>query len=385
MYRKRVIENHIHKALNYFPVITLTGPRQSGKTTFCKKNFPNYNYVSLEDPDNREFAREDPRGFIKQYPNKTIIDEFQNVPELTSYLQGHIDDINKSGMYILTGSNQFLMMENVSQSLAGRTQIIELLPFSYNEIHHNTEVSLEEVIHSGGYPRIFERNIPPSDYYSAYFNTYLQKDLRSMINVKDLRLFQRFVSLCAARTGQVVNYNSFSNELGIDSKTAKRWISILESGYIVKLVNPYYRNFNKRIIKSAKLYFYDSGLAAYLLGIHEVGQLLNHPLKGELFETFVFSEIIKTIRHNNLKTNIFFFRDSNSKEIDFILESGTRTDLIEVKLTSTPGKTNFKNLISLKGNFEENTKSFLCYGGETNRTMYETNLIPYRVVDSILT
>ncbi len=385
MYKKRDLQDHIIKALEYFPVVTITGPRQSGKTTFCRKNFPDYKYVSLEDPDTREFAREDPRGFLKQYPDRTIIDEFQNVPELTSYLQGHIDDVNDTGMYILTGSNQYLMMENVSQSLAGRTQIIRLLPFSYNEIHKDSEISLEQVLHKGGYPRIFEKNIPPADFYSSYFDTYLQKDLRNVLKVMDLNLFQRFVTLCAARTAQIVNLSSFSNELGIDSKTVKRWISILESGYIVKLVSPYYKNFNKRVVKSPKMYFLDVGLASYLLGVKESDQLMNHPLNGELFETFIFSELQKQIMHGNMKANLYFYRDSNGKEIDFVIESGMQTRLVEVKLTSTPSKVNFKNLISLREQFGANSYSYLCYGGDLKQTMYDTELVSFRNSGSILT
>ncbi len=383
MYKKRDLQEHVMKALEYFPVVTVTGPRQSGKTTFCRKNFPDYKYVSLEDPDTREFAREDPRGFLKQYPDRTIIDEFQNVPELTSYLQGHVDEVDKTGMYILIGSNQYLMMENVSQSLSGRTQIVRLLPFSYNEIHKGSGISLEQVLHEGGYPRIFEKNIPPADFYSAYFDTYLQKDLRNVLKVMDLNLFQRFVTLCAARTAQIVNLSSFSNELGIDAKTVKRWISILESGYIIKLVSPYYKNFNKRVIKSPKMYFLDVGLASYLLGVQESDQLMNHPLKGELFETFIFSELQKHIMHGNMKANLYFYRDSNGKEIDFVIESGMQTRLVEVKLTSTPSKVNFKNLISLREQFGANSYSYLCYGGDLKQTMYNTMLVSFRNTGSI--
>lgn len=384
MFKERVLASNIMKSIKQFPVLTITGPRQSGKTTLAKHLFPEYEYVSLEDPDMKEFALEDPRGFIQQYPKKTIIDEFQNVPKLTSYLQSHIDSINEPGMYILTGSNQFLMMENVSQSLAGRTKIVELLPFSFSEIFNDKTYSLEDVLFYGGYPRIFEMKIPPTDFYSSYFNTYIQKDIRSTINVRDLNLFQSFVRLCAARTGQVVNYNSFSNELGIDSKTAKRWVSILESGYIIKLVSPYYNNFNKRITKSYKMYFNDAGLAAYLLGIHDSSQLRNHPLKGELFETYVYSEIQKNILNNNTNANLFFFRDSNQKEIDFIIESGLSKKLVEVKLTSTPSKVNFKNLLSLAPYFGDNAERYLTYGGKDNKKMYNTQLVGFENIDKYL-
>ena len=233
MYKKRRIYDTIKELSTKFPVVTITGPRQSGKTTLAINCFPDYDYVSLEDPDMREFATSDARGFIKQYPSKTIIDEFQRVPNLTSYLQSHIDKSGEIGMYILTGSNQFSMMNSVSQSLAGRTAIIQLLPFSYSEICGSNKKPIEETIFFGGYPRIFDKEINPTHFYSSYFETYIQKDVRNLINVLDLQLFQQFVKMCAGRTGQLLNFTSFSNELGIDRKTVRRWISILESSYII--------------------------------------------------------------------------------------------------------------------------------------------------------
>ena len=367
-----------------FPVITITGPRQSGKSTLAKIAFPDYKYVSLEDPDIREFAINDPRQFIKENQEKVIIDEFQKAPQLTSYLQSHIDDLNKPGMYILTGSNQFEYFGQVTQSLAGRTAIFRLLPFSYNEIYSTTEPeSVYGTMVKGFYPRIFDQKLDINIFYSSYFDTYIQRDVRSVQNVKDLMLFQNFVRLCAGRTGQLVNFTNLANELGVSHKTIKEWLSIMQASYIIHLLPPFHNNFNKRILKSPKIYFYDTGLVCYLLGINKVEQLNLHPLRGEIFETFIFSELIKSRYNNGRRSNLYFFRDSNGHEVDFIAETGSGLDAIEVKLNATPRKALFKNLPYFNDLASNCNNSFLIYNGSESSIRYNTHLTPYKYTDSI--
>lgn len=367
-----------------FPVITITGPRQSGKSTLAKIAFPEYKYVSLEDPDIREFAINDPRQFIEENQEKVIIDEFQKAPQLTSYLQSHIDALNKPGMYILTGSNQFEFIGQVTQSLAGRTAIFRLLPFSYNEIYSITEPeNVYETMVKGFYPRIFDQKLDINIFYSSYFDTYIQRDVCSVQHVKDLMLFQNFVRLCAGRTGQLVNFTNFANELGVSYKTIKEWLSIMQASYIIHLLPPFHNNFNKRILKSPKIYFYDTGLVCYLLGINKPEQLKLHPLRGEIFETFIFSELIKSRFNNGRRSNLYFFRDSNGHEVDFIAETGSGLNAIEVKLNATPRKVLFKNLQYFNDLASNCNNSFLIYSGNDSSDRYNAHLTPYKYADNI--
>ena len=267
-----------------FPIVTLTGPRQSGKSTLLKSALPDYNYVSMEDPDSRLLAINDPRGFLKTYPDKTIIDEVQRVPDLFSYLQTHVDNENREGMYYLAGSQDFLLMPPISQSLAGRTAILKLLPFSHNELKLADlapETSNEEIF-NGGYPRIYDKRIHPSDFYPNYIQTYIERDLRLLKNIDNLSKFIRFIKLCAGRIGQLLNLSSLANEMGIAVSTVQSWLSVLEAAYIVYLLVPDHNNYAKRLVKSPKLYFYDTGLACSLLEIENASQLSTHYLRGGL-------------------------------------------------------------------------------------------------------
>jgi len=327
-----------------FPVVTVTGPRQSGKTTLVQMVFPDKDYVSLEDIDKRSFAKHDPRGFLSNFPHGAIIDEVQHVPEILSYIQTITDKQKKNGMFILTGSNQFQYMKSISQTLAGRTGLLKLLPFSYEEIYKNKYINSNEVIFNGFYPRIFDQKIKPELFYSAYLETYVQRDVRLLLEIKDLMQFHTFVKLCAGRTGQILNYNSLANEVGVTNKTIKHWISVLKASYIIFLLNPFHKNFNKRIIKSPKIYFIDVGLASHLLNIENHKQLQTHPLRGELFETFIVAEFLKLRYNQGKQDNLYFFRDQSGNEVDLILETGNGQDIIEIKSGKTVQQKFFKGL-----------------------------------------
>jgi len=383
---ERELSKSINKSAKGFPVITITGPRQSGKTTFAKMMFPDYDYVTLEDPNMREYAISDPNDFINKYSNKVIIDEFQRVPQLTSYLQGHIDTINEPGMYILTGSNQFEHLHSVSQTLAGRTAVLKLLPFSYNELYSGkrTDENIYDIMIKGWYPRIFDQELQYSTFYNSYFETYIQRDVRSIVNVQNLNDFQRFVRLCAGRTGQIVNFSNLANEVGVTYNTIKGWISVLQASYVIELLHPYYRNYNKRIIKNPKLYFLDTGLACNLIGINKPEHLETHPIRGEIFETFVYSELLKNKYNRSLGSNLYFFRDSNNNEIDFLSESGAGLIPIEVKLNSTPRKVHFKNIEYFNKLTDNIVQNYLIYSGIKNEHRYNCNIIGYSSITDVL-
>ncbi len=348
----RDLEKYLLNISKKFPVISVTGPRQSGKTTLIRKVFSSYDYISLENLDNRNFAKNDPNNFIKQFTEKGIIlDEVQRVPEFFSYLQGYIDASQSLGKVVLSGSQNFLLSEHISQSLSGRVKVIKLLPFSYNELRDSLskDISIEELVFNGMYPVIYDRKLSPWEWYPDYIETYIERDIRSIKNINDLSLFQKFLFLCAGRIGQLLNMNSLANECGISHNTVNSWLSILESSYIIKLVSPYYKNFNKRIIKQKKLYFYDTGLACNLLSINNKEQLSSHYLKGALVENFILIEIIKTFYNRGEKKEIYFFRDSNGNEVDFIYEiNGADFKAIEVKSTGTVRDDLFKGLIYWK-------------------------------------
>ena len=325
------------------PSITLTGPRQSGKTTLSRSVFPNHSYVSLEAPDIRAFASEDPRAFLARYPDGAIIDEVQRVPELPSYLQGAIDEAPEPGRWVLTGSQNLGLAESVSQSLAGRTAVHHLLPLARREVgrfdrHPET---LEESILSGGYPRIFDEALDPSEWLRSYVATYIERDVRTISQVGDLTAFQRFVELCAGRTAQLINYSALASDCGVSQPTAKAWLSILEASFILFRLPPFHRNLGKRLVRMPKLHFYDTGLVCWLIGIRTPEQLRTHPLRGPIFETWVVSEIVKHRTNLGETRGLFFYRTRDGAEADLVIEHPSRITLVEAKSSQTPSSSLF--------------------------------------------
>ena len=320
-----------------FPVLTLTGTRQCGKSTLLRNKFGEYKYVSLEDVDIRDFAINDPRGFLNNYGDHLIIDEAQYAPKLFSYIQTAVDKKNESGMYILSGSHNFLLLESVSQSLAGRTAVMKLTPFSVKEMKSASLLpnNLNDWMFTGGFPRIYDKGIQPSDYYPSYIQTYIERDVRLIKNIGDLTRFMRFMKLCAARMGQLLNVSSLASECEISVPTLYSWLSILETSYVVFLLRPYYKNYNKRLVKSPKLYFYDTGLACSLLGLTSADQVSTHYLRGEMFENMAVSECVKSFYSQGKEPNIYFWRDSNGNEVDLLVEDGMNLRAYEIKSAAT--------------------------------------------------
>ncbi len=340
----RTLKDKLLSLAKQYPILTLTGPRQSGKSTLLKNTFPNYRYVSLEDPDMREFAQTDPRGFLRSYSNRVILDEVQRVPTLFSYLQTHVDQINDVGMFLLAGSQNFLLMPNVTQSLAGRAAVLKLLPFSHTELFAANRLpeTLEEEIFQGMYPRIYDKSLNANEYYRFFTETYVQHDVRLLKNIGDLDSFIRFLKLCAGRIGQLLNLSSLANDCGISVPTAKNWLSVLEASYIAHTLKPFHSKFSKRFVKTPKLYFYDTGLACSLLGIRTANDLESHFLRGGLFENLIVNEFIKNAFNQAQEPNLSFLRDQQGREVDLIDE--TNDCAYEMKSGLTFSMEFFKNL-----------------------------------------
>jgi predicted AAA+ superfamily ATPase len=355
---KRRLKKQMDIYLKKYPVLALTGPRQSGKTTFLRKQFPGYTYVNLEDSALRNYAINDPKGFLLEYNRFVIFDEVQRVPQLFSDLQARVDEDGIMGQYILSGSQNFQLMSSITQSLAGRVALFKLLPFDIQEMKQAGWLDPDYAVNlqKGFYPGLYDRNITPKFFYSNYLQTYVERDLTELIQVKDLKQFRNFITLCAARVGQLLNLNSLANECGISQPTAKSWISVLETSYIIYLLQPYHANINKRITKSAKLYFYDTGLLCYLLKINDAAALKTNRQKGNLFENFVINEYIKQNYHQNLLLDFWFWRDAVGHEIDFIWQDSENLNLVEIKASETimsemfRGLTYFENLLPAKIN-----------------------------------
>ncbi len=343
---KRDIAGKIRGLAQKFPVVTITGPRQSGKSTLLKHLFQDYRYVSLENPDMRSFATEDPNGFIKTFDNRVIIDEAERVPTLFSYLQTHIDDVNESGMYMLAGSRNFHLMAAIDQSLAGRTAILKLLPFSRSELYGAGVLpqDVNEQIFKGFYPRIYDKEIAPTDYYPSYIATYVERDVRAMLNIGDLGRFTRFIRLCAGRIGQLLNKSNLATETGVTIPTVESWLSVLEASYILYRLEPNFNNYNKRIVKTPKLFFYDTGLACSLLGITSSEQLDIHFLRGALFENLVINQFLKNRLNQGIAPDLTFWRDSTGLEVDLVETKGLELHGYEIKSGSTYTNSYFDGL-----------------------------------------
>lgn len=364
----REIASKVLKAVNEKSVVTIVGPRQSGKTTLCKMLFPKKDMVSLEAIDERLFAAEDPKGFLNRFPNGAIIDEVQRVPELLSYIQIIVDDNDIKGLFILTGSDQLGLSENASQSLAGRTRIIKLLPFTLKEAYGEKlgDQTIESVLYTGFYPRIFKDKLDPAQEMNDYIETYVNRDVKRLTNVKNQRNFDIFLRICAGRTGQELNVNKISDDTGLNRGVINEWLSILEASYIIKFVKPFKRNYNKRLVKAPKLYFLDTGLVCRLLGVTDAAQIFTHPLKGALFETFIFNELLKKqFNQIDVREDIYFFRENKGLEIDFIFERSLgKLMQIEIKSGQTVSSKFFKNLNTFAAISDEVEDSVLIYGGE---------------------
>lgn len=372
-----------------YPAIAILGPRQTGKTTLAKLLFKNHTYISLENINERSFAKEDPEKFLKTNENEygLILDEIQHVPELLSYIQTHIDAHDRPGYFILTGSQNFVVHESVSQTLAGRVAIVTLLPLSVRELKQAKmlPVSISHLLLKGGYPRIYDKNLNPTAWYLNYITTYIERDVRQITKVLDLAVFERFLKLCAGRVGQLVNLSSLATDVGVSHNTIKSWLSVLQASYIIKLFQPYYKNFSKRLVKSSKLYFYDTGLLCALLNITNEKQLATHYLYGGIFESFVMNELMKTKYNYGKSVDLYFWRDSHGHEVDYIVQQATSLLAIEVKAGQTISGSFFKGLNwwnELTSNMPKD--SYLVYTGSQNQERSQANVIGWESIASIL-
>jgi predicted AAA+ superfamily ATPase len=384
---ERSLSTKILSMIKGFPVITLTGPRQSGKTTLVRWLFSHFEYINLENLNDLHALQEDPIRFLRTYSSTgVIIDEGQKFPGLFSYLQVIVDESKQMGKFILTGSQDFLLLEKITQSLAGRVAVCHLMPLGLPELEQAglTPENLDTLLFSGSYPVLYDRDMEPRDYYPSYIQTYIERDVRSMKNIGNLSAFQRFIKLCAGRTGQLINFSSIGNELGINHKTVVSWISILEASFIIFLLRPHHKNFNKRVVKQAKLYFFDTGLLCSLLDIQSPAQLNSHYLRGHIFESFVVSEYIKMRHHAGLVPNAYFWRDNTGHEIDLLLEEGERLKAVEIKSGETihpdffNGLDYFRNLSLLP--IED---LFLIYGGLQNYQRTAANVLSWKNIGKL--
>jgi predicted AAA+ superfamily ATPase len=378
---KRELAKSIKETLSKYPVIALTGPRQSGKTTLLKNILPDYSYISLENPDNREFAENDPNGFLRIYNSKIIIDEAQRVPSLFSYIQTIVDDSGQMGQFILSGSQNFHLMQEISQSLAGRVAIFRLFPFDFQEMQRSNilhEDYLTNLV-TGFYPAIYDRDIKASIYYSNYIQTYIQRDVSELIEIKNQSLFKKFIGVLATRAGQLLNMNAIANECGISQPTVKSWLSALENSYIIFLLQPYHENFGKRLVKTPKLYFYDTGLLSHLLRIKAPKELHTHSIKGNLFENMIIVESLKRIYHKNESIDLWFWRDSKGNEVDLLYYISQTLYATEIKASQTIMQNQFKGLAYFESllNHKDIVKQ-LVYAGEENQERKQVNVISWK-------
>jgi predicted AAA+ superfamily ATPase len=383
----RKLENKLRELAGYYPVVAVTGPRQSGKTTLCRNSYPDRAYVSLETLDTREFARSDPRGFLAEYADGAVIDEIQHVPELLNYLQSEVDARPDPGRFILTGSQHFGLSHSIAQSLAGRCGILVLLPPSLEELRAFPKApnDLYSVLWQGAYPRIYDRNIPPHQWLADYTTTYIQRDVRQVVNIGDLQLFSGFLKLCAGRTAQEINLSALGSDTGISHNTVRAWLSVLETSYIIHRLPSWHTNIRKQVVKSPKLHFFDSGLACYLLGIREPEQLRHHPLRGAIFESWVVAEVYKSLVHNGVQPGLFHYRETRGLEIDLLIDRGDQFDAVEIKSAATAAAGFFKNLQRFSDRMKEaapsrTIKSYVVYGGVGSQRRSNAQLLSWRDV-----
>jgi len=385
---ERELSAKIKTAVKQFPIVCIMGPRQSGKTTLVKNLYPKAHYISFEDPDVRAKVKQDMRGFLTSFNTLMIIDEAQRIPEIFSYVQAVVDEKGKNGQFIFTGSQNYLLMDKITQSLAGRVAILKLYPLSYSELRKAGKPlkNLENVIQKGFYPASWKQRTDTGLLYSSYINTYLERDVRQIQNVSSLSDFQNFLRMCAGRAGQILNLSSLGNDCGISHNTAKAWLSILESSFIVQLLQPYYQNFNKRIVKSPKLYFLDTGLLCHLLDITEGKQIKQHFMKGALFENFVYAELIKQTAHQSKNIQIYFWRDKTGNEVDFLIPKGNTHTLVEVKAGQSVSSDFFKGIEYYKTITNKNAKvkSFLVYNGKQHYQHKQTKIIDFTDISETL-
>ena len=369
-----------------YPVLTITGPRQSGKTTLCRAAFPEKRYVNLESPDTRQFALNDPRGFLAQFPDGAILDEIQRAPHLLSYIQPIVDERNTPAQYILTGSQQFEVADTVNQSLAGRTALLKLLPLSISELKSAYPIpSIDRLLLTGFYPRIHDQGLDPTQALGDYFETYVERDIRQLLAIKDLNLFEKFVKLCAGRIGQVLNLQSLGNDVGISHTTARSWLTLLEASYVIFVLQPWHNNFSKRQIKSPKLYFYDVGLASYLLGLEKELHVSRDPLRGNLFENLVVIEALKYRFNRGKRNNLHFYRDAKGNEVDLLVDIGPHVFPLEIKAGATISEDYFKGLRSFAGNGAPlPLGTGLVYGGEEMQSRSGIRIYPATGIHELL-
>ncbi len=370
------------KAAERAPSITLTGPRQSGKTTLCRDVFPRHDYVNLEVPDARQFATDDPRSFLAQFPDAAIIDEVQRVPSLLSYLQSVIDEDPAPGRWVLTGSHNLAVAESVSQSLAGRTSVHHLLPLSRSEVVRfpRHPATLEDALFTGGYPRVLNDELDPAEWLRSYVATYLERDVRSLSRVGDLSAFQRFLELCAGRTSQLLNLSRLASDCGVSQPTASAWLSVLEAGFILFRLPPFHANLNKRLVRMPKLHFYDTGLACWLIGIREADQLSAHPLRGPLFESWVVSEIVKSRLNRGESRGLYFYRNRDGAEVDLVIEHPAGYTLVEAKSSRTPAASLFDRARRVQGHLAGAglpCDVAVAYGGSERHSRQLGRLLPW--------
>jgi predicted AAA+ superfamily ATPase len=380
---ERAATKQVISLASQFKSLAIVGPRQSGKTTLAKYVFKTKPYLSLENPDTRQFAVNDPRGFLDLHPGGAVLDEIQRAPHLFSYLQQILDDNKTPGQFILTGSNNFLLQENISQSLAGRIAYLYLLPFSLAELAGTEQMpaGINEALFRGSYPAIYDQPVEPVKWYPNYISTYIERDVRQIKNISNLGAFERVLKLCAGRIGQMMNMHNLAIETGVDHKTISSWISVLESSFIIYLLRPHFQNFNKRIVKTPKLYFYDTGLACSLLGIQKPSQLTTHPLKGNLFENFVVSEMIKNRFNRNQSNNLYFWRDNSGNEIDIVIDEGNRLYPVEIKSGKTITPDYFKGLIFWNKLTGKEGGSVIYTGNESQKRSGAIDILPWNKFD----